>query len=327
MSGIVGHMTYAILASEAAARRELRVAALIRRHYASYLAGAYLGCDIQTLPASVCEDTGGEVGYGAGHLERSPITGGATRRWTLELGGNHYSPHTIYEVFYGRSHLTFGWSQGEAHRALPWDDLPGYFSAVLADVDGLFDSDERPLAYVLGWITHVIGDALIKGVQSGIDLHLLDGRYTPRNRPIQDLISFHEVGREELGLDWERLMGDLVNTPVEPIQLHYMRVSKPRGRLAELHPDAWTPEHEPLLRETLAENRRYQRIRNGRILRELALTETASDWECSEELSHTAGGLRYGEMLELAEAADFRGALSSISDRIADMFELLEQDR
>jgi hypothetical protein len=327
VSGIVGHITYAILASEEAARRELSVAALIRRHYASYLAGAYLGCDIQTLPASVCEDTGEEVGYGAGHLERSPITGGATRRWTLELDGSHYSPRAIHGMFYGRSHLTFGWTEDDTRHALPWKDLSGYFAAVLADVHDLFDSDERQITYVLGWITHVIGDALIKGVRPDISLHLLDGRYTPRNRPIQDLISFHEVGRKELGLDWPRLMHDLVNTPVEPVQLHYMRVSEPRGRLAELHGDAWAPEDEPLLRQTLVANRRYQRVRNGRLLRELALTETSSGRECGETMSKTAGGLRYGEMLELAEAADFRGALSGIADAIADMFEQVEQYR
>ncbi|MAF12488.1 hypothetical protein CMK11_18735 [Candidatus Poribacteria bacterium] len=327
MSGIVGHMTYAILASEEAARRDLSVAALIRRHYASYLAGAYLGCDIQTLPASVCEDTGEEVGYGAGHLDRSPITGGATRRWTLQLSGRSYAPQTICDMFYGRSHLTFGWTEDDTRHARPWDALPGYFAAVLADVHDLFDSDARQLAYVVGWITHVIGDALIKGVRPDINLHLLDGRYTPRNRPIQDLISFHEVGREELGLDWSRLMDDLVNTPVEPIQLHYMRVSEPRGRLAELHDGAWEPDDKPLLRQTLMANRRYQRVRSGRLLRELALTETSSGRECGEEMSKTAGGLRYGEMLELAAAADFRGAVSSIADAIADMFEQVEEYR
>jgi hypothetical protein len=28
-----------------------------------------------------------------------------------------------------------------------------------------------------------------------------DGQYPPRNRPIQDLVNFHEVGRKGLGLD------------------------------------------------------------------------------------------------------------------------------
>jgi hypothetical protein len=325
VSGIVGHMTYAVLASNAAMQRELPVAALTRRHYASYLAGSYLGCDIQTLPASVCEDTGEEVGYGAGHLERSPITGGATTRWTLRLAGEEYTPHAVHGMFYGRSHLTFGWSESEERWTLPWESLPDYFAAVLADTVELFGYDHSQLAYVLGWITHVIGDSLIKGVKPGINLHLVDGRYTPRNRPIQDLISFHEVGDKELGLNWKLLMDDLVNTPVEPIQLHYMRASAPRGQLAELHAEAWTPGHGPLLRKTLAENRRYQRIRNERIIRQLALISTASGWECDRELSETAGGMTYAEMRRHAEAADFRHALWQIADCIADMFEQLVQ--
>ena len=64
MSGIVGHTMYAILAAKAATQRRLPVAPLIGRHWASYLAGSYLGCDIQTMPEAVCVDTGKEVGYG-----------------------------------------------------------------------------------------------------------------------------------------------------------------------------------------------------------------------------------------------------------------------
>ena len=43
----------------------------------------------------------------------------------------------------------------------------------------------------------------------GLRLTLVDGTYTPTNRPIQDLVTFHEVGRMALGLDWERTLGTL----------------------------------------------------------------------------------------------------------------------
>ena len=58
MSGVIGHMMYAILGGKAATQRKLPVAPLLNRYYASYLAGAYLGCDVQTLPAAICVDTG-----------------------------------------------------------------------------------------------------------------------------------------------------------------------------------------------------------------------------------------------------------------------------
>ena len=35
---------------------------MIARHGASHQAGAYLGCDIQTLPEAIGADTGKEVG-------------------------------------------------------------------------------------------------------------------------------------------------------------------------------------------------------------------------------------------------------------------------
>ena len=58
MSGVIGHMMYAILGGKAAEQRRLPVVPLLNRYYASYLAGAYLGCDVQTLPAAICVDTG-----------------------------------------------------------------------------------------------------------------------------------------------------------------------------------------------------------------------------------------------------------------------------
>ena len=50
MSGIIGHTLYAVLGMRAAEARSLPVAPVLHRHLASYLAGAYLGCDIQAMP-------------------------------------------------------------------------------------------------------------------------------------------------------------------------------------------------------------------------------------------------------------------------------------
>ena len=74
-------------------------------------------------------------------------------------------------------------------------------------------------------MTHIVGDSLIKSVRPDLKLELLDGKYTPRNRPIQDLVTYHEVGRRELRLNWDALLADVADTPVEPIQMHYMRVA------------------------------------------------------------------------------------------------------
>ena len=63
-------MTYAILAAKAAEARHLPIAPLIRRHFSTYLCGAYLGCDVQTMPAAVCIDSGEEVGHGPSPIER-----------------------------------------------------------------------------------------------------------------------------------------------------------------------------------------------------------------------------------------------------------------
>lgn len=321
MSGFFGHAVYAALAAGEAERRKLDFAPVMRRHWASFLAGSYLGCDIQTMPEAVCVDTGREVGYGTVPLERSPITGGAVRPYQFRFRDQSYRPRQIHEMFYGRSHLVFGWGAAERQWSLPWDHLAEYGALVVQDATELFGPGQRPLAYVLGWIAHVVGDALIKSVHPGVELHLLDGKYTPQNRPIQDLIAFHAVGCRELGLDWSALIDAIADTPVEPIQSHSMRVAPPRGNLAAAYPDAWVPQHQELLQAVMAENRRYFRIWTRHEYELLQLRETPTGWECHEDLSRATGGLPYAQMLQAAEHAGLRRAIGQIAKEIVDLWD------
>jgi hypothetical protein len=320
MSGIVGHTMYAILGGKAAVKQKLPIASLIHQHYASYLAGAYMGCDIQIMPEAICVDTGEEVGFGTAPLERSPLTGGEVRLWTLKFAGREYRPREIHQMFYGRSHVVFGWVPAERKYTVPWDHLPDYAARVFQDARDLYGPGERKLAYLCGWLAHIVGDSLIKSVQPGITLNLLDGKYTPANRPIQDLVTLHEVGRKELKLDWASLLSDLGETPVEPVQLHYMRVAQPRGLLATDFPDAWAPQHEALLLRVLAENRRYQQIRNPRLMKQYALKQQGTRWVCDEGLSQRTGGLTYAEMVALADKANLRHALWEMGEAVALLF-------
>lgn len=320
MSGIIGHVMYAVLGHRAASSQGLPVAHLIERHWASYLCGAYLGNDVGTVPAAICEDTGQPVGYGAQTLARSPLTGGRVKPWTLKFGGQQLTPREIHDRFYGRAHIAFGWRGADAALAVPWEKLPDYFAAAASDAMELFGPGERPLAYCLGWMTHVVGDGLIKSVAPGVDLHLLDGKYTPANRPIQDLMTYHEIGAKELGLDWPALLRDVVETPIEPAQTHYMRTAIRRGRLGKFTAAGWRPKDEPLLLSILAENRSYQRIRNGRIIKELALRDTPAGPQCNPALSKRAGGLTWPQMKAMAEKARFRRALWQMGERVAEIF-------
>lgn len=323
MSGVIGHTMYAVLAGKAAEHRKLPVSSLIHQHYASYLCGAYLGCDIQTMPEAICVDTGKEVGYGTAPLDKSPLTGGEVRPWSFTVNGQSYRPRDIHRLFYGRSHLVFGWTTAERQQTVPWDHLADYCAAVVQDAMELFGPGERKLAYLFGWMAHIVGDSLIKSIRPGITLDLHGGKYTPMNRPIQDLVSFHEIGVKEFGLNWPALLSDLAETPVEPIQHHYMRVAQPRGELAAHFPNAWTPNLAPLLDDVLHQNRRYQIIRNTRLLKLYRLKKLKSEWHCDAELTRQSGGLRYSEMVNLADKADFRHALWEMGEAIVTLFEQL----
>jgi len=321
MSGVIGHSLYAVLALKASEARGNPVAAILRRNHASYVAGAYLGCDIQTLPAAVGLRTGMESGYAKLPAGVKEIKGEPVRQWKLELDGEARTPGEIHSLFYGRAHLILGWPPAQRDRVVPVDHLPDYFAAVVDDAVGLFEPGERKLAYLFGWICHAVGDAMIKSVIPGADLKLLNGTYTPENRPIQDLVSFHEIGREELGLDWRALLSDACATPVEDVQPHYMRCASRRGRLGELFPDAWEPGKERLLRHVMAKNRGHLKVWLRKVFRDLELKKSGKDWECRPELSRRAGGLTYREMVEAAEKAGFRKALWRIAERIADAFD------
>lgn len=315
MSGIVGHTLYAVLGAKAAAARRLPVVPVARKHWASFLAGAYLGSDIQTMPEAVCVDTGREVGYATVPLEKSPHTGGAVRPFRLATPDGPLSPYKIFEEFYGRAHLVFGWTKGDAELRVPWDHLADYFAAVVADTE-----DERSLAFVCGWIVHVVSDSLIKSQQPGIQLHLLDGKYTARNRPIQDLMCCHEIGEKELHIDWPTLLASLAAAPVEPVQYHYMRVGEPRGALAKVFADGWIPQRAQVLATVLAENHRWCAVHAKDVMRDLALT----DGECSAAICERTG-LGYAQLVELANEAHYRRALVQMAEAIAGMFAAVVQ--
>ncbi|MCB1207539.1 MAG: hypothetical protein KDN18_25030 [Verrucomicrobiae bacterium] len=326
VSGVIGHTAYAILAARAAEERKLPVAPVIRGHYDSYLSGAYLGCDIQTVPSAICLDTGEPVGHGPVPVERSPLTGGAVRPWTLSFEGREITPREIHDTFYGRAHLILGWAEKDRGETIGWSEFLDFAADVAGDALELFGPGTRGLAWVLGWFTHVVGDGLIKSVLQGLNLHLLDGKYTATNRPVQDLMTFNEIGKKELGLDWSNLLNRIAAAPVEEVQLHYMRCGRRQGRLGAHFPKAWAPDLEPLLRAILAENHRYQQIRNRRLVEELSLS-TGPDGApvCNAALSKTAGGLSYTEMLAASREARFREALAETGELIADAFEGLVQ--
>ena len=114
MSGIIGHLTYAILGRQAILEKAPQTAKLIDKHFYSYLAGAYFGADIMTLPGGRCTACGGEYGYGGNHPDRCPEDHIPLHPYTLTFEGVSYSPQRIHRMFYGRSHLLFGWQNGQS---------------------------------------------------------------------------------------------------------------------------------------------------------------------------------------------------------------------
>ncbi|MES2738077.1 MAG: hypothetical protein V4672_17270 [Verrucomicrobiota bacterium] len=324
MSGLIGHTLYAELTLREALRRNLPFAALLQQHQASFHAGSYLGSDIQAMPEAICVDTGNEVGFGTVPLERSPLTGGAVRQFKLPTPTGPLTATQVHERYYGRSHLVFGWTAQDRHLHVPWDHLPDYFAAVIEDLLDQAPQNQRALAYTLGWIVHIVSDSLIKGIRPGIELELLDGRYTRRNRPVQDLVSFHEIGIRELSLDWPALLQAMAATPVESVQLLYMRSTEATGHLARLFPDGWEPQNESTLHAILAENRRYLKQHTREVLADLQLRPTPAGPACSEALSQISG-LTYNQMCDEARRAQFRPMLDTMTSNIHDMLDAVGQ--
>jgi hypothetical protein len=308
MSGLVGHTTYGLLVARELQRRTSAVAPLLDRHRPDFLCGCYLGCDIQCMPEARCRDTGREVGFGTVPLDASPITGGPVAPWSLEHAGESYRPDVIHRLFYGRSHLVFGWKGDDVALRVPWEHLADYCSLAIRDAA----DTERSLAYAIGWMVHIAGDSLIKSVQPGITMRLLDGVYTPRNRILQDRFAFHVIGRE-LAVDWPGTFRDMAATPVEPFQCHCMRIDEPSGELARVFAAGWRPELEPLLQAVLTENRRWLPHHADDVLRSVRPDD--------EESRRASGGLTHDAMLALAEAAGMRRTLDVITAEAVDLIE------
>jgi len=229
-------------------------------------------------------------------------------------------PQRVFERFYGRAHLVFGWTAGDVALRVPWDHLADYGAAVCDDALTLYPPGERRLAYALGWLVHVVSDSLIKGIQPGVELNLLDGRYTTRNRPVQDLVTFHQIGIGELHLDWPALFNDMADTPVEPLQLHYMRCTEPRGKLGQIFADGWRPQDEPTLNAVLVENRRWFHQHAADVLTDMRLEHG----DCNAALRERTG-LSYAEMIEAAARANFPHTLWKIGEEVAALFAAITQ--
>ena len=284
-----------------------------------------LGCDIQTLPEAICVQTGEEIGFGTVPISKSPITGGEVKPWTMTYDGREYRPREIHERFYGRAHVVFGWSVADRQHTVPWDHLSDFAAMTMQDAIDLYPSGESKVAYLFGWLVHIVGDSMIKSVRPGLKMKLLDGLYTARNRPVQDLVTWHEIVVNELGLDWSKLLRDLANSPVEPVQLHAMRVTRPRGMLAANFSNAWSPSDEALMTFVLKENRRYLKKYLERLLPDYKLTQVGNEWHCDAEMSRQSGGLSYSEMVAAAREAGLRDTLNQIAAEAANQCEQVIQ--
>ena len=320
MSGLAGHTLYAILALRQAEDWTPSLVPLLRRHYVSYLAGAYMGADIQIMPEAVCVETGREVGFGTVPVTESPLTGGAVRPWHLQHDGVQLRPGQIHKLFYGRSHLIFGWSKELGHLRVPWDELTKYAVCVVKDWLASASYTESGLAWIYGWLAHIVSDSMIKSKQPGLNMQLLDGLYTPRNRPIQDLYAFHKMG-EELQIDWATLFEAMAQTPVEEVQFHYMRISACGDKLSAAFPDGWAGDQRALLVSVLRENRRWLRHHARDVIAEMQLEESGGRRMPGRLIRQWTGDLNYEEIIVIAERAGMHETLQRIAEETVGLFD------
>ena len=321
MSGLVGHSLYAILALQQAEEWTPSLVPLLKRHFGSYLAGAYIGADIQMMPEAVCVQTGKELGIGTVPLTESPFTGGPVRPWYLEHAGNRFRPNEIHRLFYGRSHLIFGWTKEMANLRVSWDLLVRYAVCVIKDYSASSPTSDNGLAWIFGWLVHVVSDSMIKSRQPGLKMHLVDGLYTARNRPIQDLFAFYEMGVKELKIDWKGTFALMAQAPIEAVQFHYMRIRPLGPHLSKAFADGWAESQGDLLQTVLRENRRWLSHHAGDVLAELMLEEVSGRRLPSKIFREWTQDSDYGELMAMAEKAGIRDVLRGIVEETVGLFD------
>jgi len=219
------HVTYAVLGAQAATARRLPVAPLLRRHWASYLCGAYLGCDIQTFPKQCVWTRAAKSGTAWCRWPESPHRRRGPAMEAL-LDGREYTRVTSTGCFTGDR----TWSLAGARRNSTCRN-PGTIWPITSRARPLTRGPALARANVRWPIS---SHARARGRRQSHQVRprrpeaaFTRRQYTPRNRPIQDLITFHEVGRKELNLNWARPAGGSRWLPaVESLQPHTMRVAR-----------------------------------------------------------------------------------------------------
>ena len=150
----------------------MSLAQLASRHLSSYLCGAYLGgmsAPCRPLFVWIPIHRWATVPNGW----RKAVTGGRVKQWTLSIGAGNLRRAKFAASYVVVPTLPLaGWLMIDCWRCLGrgcQNTLPR-----CCRMRELHGPSERRLAYALGWMTHVIGDGLIKSVAPGLDLNLLD---------------------------------------------------------------------------------------------------------------------------------------------------------
>ena len=179
----------------------------------------------------------------------------------------------------------------------------------------------RPLAYVLGWMTHLVGRRPDQVGLAGRDAELARRQIHAKKSSYPGSVHLprRSDGRncDSTGrLCWRmsrRLRSNQFNCTI-------CGLASPRGRLAQDFPEGWVPAATGLLQAVAR--------RESTILEALQGTGPPRDaaganwrrWQCRDELRLATGGLSYAQMIEAAEQAATSDRLSGKSPRRSQTF-------
>lgn len=216
------------------------VARIAAAHLPSVYAGAYEGADCQIMPLALCDGCGRVVGLG--HLPDVPLCeycGGTLRPYRFHFAGQDWDALSLHGAFYVRSHLGLPVSSPHSDRShLPLDATRSVWRNVLCDAfttahaGPLISADpgrwEWAVAFVLGWITHVVADLVMKGFwpETVTDTSFVDGLYGPKSRMAWEHLILSTLC-DEMGISGEGLLYGLPGGDDNGIMLHYMMVNEP----------------------------------------------------------------------------------------------------
>lgn len=246
------HTFFSHLVLQALLNERHALAPIAARHAALFRIAGIAGCDIQCMPYQICRQCGAPYR----HNQKENRTCLVCRRDALEdfsfqaCGGRSLTRVDVERLFYSHTHLVLhnhyrGYGvaprtpAGPPEQPFP-DQVVRHLANCLRDAEKVAGPRvENYIAFTLGWFSHVVSDALFKGVyRDAAAVDFFGEQYSMKMLPAAESLTMTDISHD-FGVCWPVWHRELRHAYSDGGALKHIAMGDPPDRYDSRH---WTAE-------------------------------------------------------------------------------------